>query len=78
MRRISERFRQCGLEIHPTNRVSFIAKDVHRQGDYTRISFDFLGYTFRPDGAWIERLAASEFSFLPSGRFFTKVENQPA
>jgi len=48
MRRISERFRQCGLEIHPDKSSIVYCKDVHRTEDHPRISFDFLGYTFRP------------------------------
>jgi RNA-directed DNA polymerase len=48
MRRITERFRQCGLEIHPDKSSIVYCKDVHRPEDYPRISFDFLGYTFRP------------------------------
>jgi len=48
MRRISERFRQCGLEIHPDKSSIVYCKDANRTGDYSRISFDFLGYTFRP------------------------------
>ncbi len=48
MRRISERFRQCGLEIHPDKSSIVYCKDVHRTEGYSRISFDFLGYTFRP------------------------------
>ena len=48
MRRISERFRQCGLEIHPDKSSIVYCKDVHRTEEYSRISFDFLGYTFRP------------------------------
>jgi len=48
MRRISERFRQCGLEIHPDKSSIVYCKDASRTGDYSKISFDFLGYTFRP------------------------------
>jgi len=48
MRRISERFRQCGLEIHPDKSSIVYCKDANRTEDYPRISFDFLGYTFRP------------------------------
>jgi RNA-directed DNA polymerase len=48
MRCISERFRQCGLEIHPDKSSIVYCKDVNRTEDYLRISFDFLGYTFRP------------------------------
>ena len=48
MRSISERFRQCGLEIHPDKSGIVYCKDINRTEDYTRTSFDFLGYTFRP------------------------------
>lgn len=48
MRRISERFRQCGLEIHPDKSSIVYCKDANRTEDYPKISFDFLGYTFRP------------------------------
>ena len=48
MRRISARFRQCGLAIHPDKSSIVYCQDVHRSVDYPRISFDFLGYTFRP------------------------------
>jgi len=48
MRRISERFRQCGLEIHPDKSSIVYCKDANRTEDYSRISFDFLSYTFRP------------------------------
>jgi len=48
MKRISERFRQCGLEIHPDKSHVVYCRDAHRTEDYSRVSFDFLGYTFRP------------------------------
>jgi len=48
MRRISERFQQCGLEIHPDKSSIVYCKDANRTEDYSRISFDFLGYTFCP------------------------------
>jgi RNA-directed DNA polymerase len=48
LRRISERFRQCGLEVHPEKSGIVYCKDVHRSEEHSRISFDFLGYTFRP------------------------------
>ena len=48
LRRVSKRFRQCGLEIHPDKSGIVYCKDVNRTGDYPRISFDFLGYPFRP------------------------------
>lgn len=48
LRRITERFRQCGLEIHPDKSGIIYCKDKNRKAKFERISFDFLGYTFRP------------------------------
>ncbi len=39
MRAISERFQQCGLEIHPDKSCIVYCKDANRQEDYSRISF---------------------------------------
>lgn len=46
--RISERFKECGLEIHPDKSQIVYCKDKSRKGKYDSIAFDFLGYTFRP------------------------------
>lgn len=46
--RISERFRTCKLEIHPDKSKIVHCKDKNRREEYPIISFDFLGYTFRP------------------------------
>ena len=43
MRRISARFRQCGLEIHPDKSSIVYCKDGTRTGGYSKISFDFAG-----------------------------------
>ena len=48
LKRIGQRFRECGLEIHPEKSGMIYCKDKNRRGDHERISFDFLGYTFRP------------------------------
>jgi RNA-directed DNA polymerase len=42
------RFRECGLELHPQKTKIVYCKDDDRRGDYPNISFDFLGFTFRP------------------------------
>ena len=44
LRRIAERFAQCGLEIHPDKSKIVYCKDVNRPGNYPCISFD-LAYT---------------------------------
>lgn len=48
MRRIIDRLRECGLEIHPGKSRIVYCKDVNRREEYEDISFDFLGFTFRP------------------------------
>lgn len=48
MKRIGERFRECGLELHSEKTKIVYCKDRNRQGEYPGISLDFLGYTFRP------------------------------
>jgi RNA-directed DNA polymerase len=45
---VGRRFRECGLEIHPEKSKIVYCKDINRRGDYDKISFDFLGYSFRP------------------------------
>jgi len=48
MRRITSRFSQCGLEIHKGKSAIVYCKDKNRREENEEISFDFLGYTFRP------------------------------
>jgi RNA-directed DNA polymerase len=48
LRRIDERFRECGLELHPNKTRIVYCKDINRQQDHPEIEFTFLGYTFRP------------------------------
>jgi RNA-directed DNA polymerase len=45
---LKERFEACGLELHPTKTKIAYCKDGSRKGKHENISFDFLGYTFRP------------------------------
>ena len=45
---LGERFKVCGLELHPDKTKIVYCKDGKRQGKYKRTEFDFLGYTFRP------------------------------
>jgi RNA-directed DNA polymerase len=48
MKVVGERFRECGLEIHPEKSKIVYCQDINRRGGYDKISFDFLGFTFRP------------------------------
>ncbi|MGK5088233.1 group II intron reverse transcriptase/maturase [Bdellovibrionota bacterium FG-2] len=45
---LDERFRSCGLELHPDKTKVAYCKDIHRPKEHEHIQFDFLGYTFRP------------------------------
>ena len=45
---IGQRFKCCGLELHPEKSKIVYCKDSNRRGEYEHIQFDFLGYTFRP------------------------------
>jgi RNA-directed DNA polymerase len=48
MRKIEERFRQCGLEIHTDKTRIIYCRDINRQGTFPVSQFTFLGYCFRP------------------------------
>jgi RNA-directed DNA polymerase len=45
---LSKRMAVCKLEIHPDKTRIVYCKDEDRRGEYENISFDFLGFTFRP------------------------------
>jgi len=45
------RFRECGLELHPEKTCIVYCKDDDRRGEFPETKFDFLGYTFRPQGS---------------------------
>lgn len=48
LKRIAKRFKECGLEIHPDKSGIIYCKDKNRKGGHSRVSFDFLGFTFQP------------------------------
>jgi RNA-directed DNA polymerase len=45
---LQERFKACGLALHPDKTRIVYCKDEDRRGEYSETRFDFLGYTFRP------------------------------
>ncbi len=45
---LEDRFRECRLELHPTKTRIVYCKTSSREKDYPVVSFDFLGFTFRP------------------------------
>lgn len=48
LRAISERLLKCKLEIHPSKSGIVYCKDSNRKLEHNRISFNFLGFGFRP------------------------------
>lgn len=44
---LANRFKECGLEIHPLKTKIIYCKDASRKSDYPNTEFTFLGYTFR-------------------------------
>lgn len=62
--RVAERFRACGLELHPTKTRLVYCKDSNRREDYPQTQFTFLGFTFRPRRA-CNRAGQLFTSFLP-------------
>lgn len=45
---LNSRMNECKLELHPTKTRIVYCKDADRKENHDTISFDFLGYTFRP------------------------------
>jgi RNA-directed DNA polymerase len=45
---LQARLAECGLEMHPTKTRIVYCKDGKRKGRYPNVTFDFLGYQFRP------------------------------
>ena len=48
---LDKRFKLFGLELNLDKTKIVYCKDDDRRGNYENISFDFLGYTFKPRGA---------------------------
>lgn len=62
---VRERLEACGLELHPEKTRIVYCKDSNRHGTYEHVTFDFLGFTFRPRQA-INRRGERFCSFLPA------------
>lgn len=45
---LSARLAECGLRLHPSKSKIVYCSDSLRPGDYTNVSFSFLGFTFKP------------------------------
>jgi len=62
---IEQRLKACGLRMHPAKSAVVCCKGSSRRGDYPRIEFTFLGFTFRPRSAK-SRSGKPFMSFLPA------------
>lgn len=65
LKHLKERFKECGLELHPDKTGFAYCKDADRREEHSETSFDFLSYTFRPRRAknWRGKFFVS---FLPA------------
>lgn len=63
---LTNRFKECGLELHPAKTKIVYCKDDNRGGQYPKKEFDFLGYTFR--GRLVKKRNGNTFfvSFSPA------------
>ena len=62
---IGQRLEQTGLRLHPDKTTIVYCRDYRRRGRHKPASFDFLGYTFRPRGAW-SKTGAPFTTFTPA------------
>lgn len=64
LRKLGDRLRVCGLELHPEKTRIVYCQDVNRQDAYPTIHFTFLGYTFRPRKA-VDKYGRVYVNFSP-------------
>jgi RNA-directed DNA polymerase len=64
MEAIRKRLAECGLELHPEKTRIVYCKDNRRRREYEHVTFDFLGYTFRPRAA--RKREETFLGFLPA------------
>ena len=62
---LKDRFKQCGLELHPDKTKIIYCQDVNRTQTYHCVTFDFLGYTFRPRSSR-DKYGRRFVNFLPA------------
>lgn len=63
--KVKQRFLECSLEIHPDKSGIIYCKDKNRKFEFERISFDFLGYTFRSRRC-VDKQGLVHPNFLPA------------
>ncbi len=65
LRKLGERLRECGLELHPEKTRIVYCQDVNRKAEYPVVQFTFLGYTFRPRKA-VDKYGRVYVNFSPA------------
>lgn len=63
---LNKRFQECGLQLHPQKTRIIYCKKYDRKGTYPNVSFDFLGYTFRPRSCKNSKRNVMFVGFTPS------------
>jgi RNA-directed DNA polymerase len=63
---LMKRFEECGLKLNEEKTKIVYCKDSNRKGDSEHMSFDFLGYTFRPRGARNSKTGQNFTAFSPA------------
>lgn len=66
LQELEKRLKECNLKLHPDKTKIVYCRDSNRNEDYENISFNFLGYTFRPRKAKSSRTGKGFTSFLPA------------
>jgi RNA-directed DNA polymerase len=63
---LTNRFKECGLELHPIKTKIVYCKDANRRKQYPNTSFTFLGYTFRGRRSMNTKQQIVFMSFTPA------------
>jgi group II intron reverse transcriptase/maturase len=65
LEKLTLRMGECKLELHPDKTRIVYCKDDRRNGKHDKVSFDFLGYTFKPRDA-VDRRGRRFTGYLPA------------
>jgi RNA-directed DNA polymerase len=65
LRKLGDRLRACGLELHPEKTRIVYCQDVNRTAQYPTVKFTFLGYTFQPRKA-VDKYGRVYVNFSPA------------
>lgn len=65
LERLEQRLVECSLEIHPDKTSIVYCRDVNRTGSHGKVTFEFLGFEFRPRKA-VDKYARRYVNFLPA------------